>query len=169
LYYQRFEDLPVWNDAIDSVTGKLNGVGDLKSQIERATISVSNNIAEGFERGTNNELIRFLYIARGSAGEVRSMLHLIERFPGMEDLGPDIHHLRGGVESISRQLGGWIEKLKDSDHRGARSQNKQARERAQKAKRQTECRDKLKAMVDETAWKKASPGDGKTNPGEIRE
>jgi len=40
---------------------------------------ISNNIAEGFERGSTTELIHFLYIARGSAGEVRSMLCVIER------------------------------------------------------------------------------------------
>ncbi len=77
--YQRFEDLPVWNDAIElavrllriSQAGRLNGIGDLKSQLERAAISISNNIAEGFERGTNQELITFLYFAKGSAGEVQ--------------------------------------------------------------------------------------------------
>jgi four helix bundle protein len=46
----------------------------LRDQIERAALSVSNNIAEGFERGTTNELLAFLYIARGSSGEVRSKL-----------------------------------------------------------------------------------------------
>ncbi len=92
--YQRFEELPVWNDAIElavrlleiSQAGRLNGVGDLKSQLERSVISISNIIAEGFERGTNNELITFLYIAKGSSCEVRSMLLLLGRLPKMEDL-----------------------------------------------------------------------------------
>ncbi len=137
MYYQRFEDLPVWNEAIDlalevfqlAATGRLNDLGDLRDQIERSAISVSNNIAEGFERGTNNELIHFLYTARGSAGEVRSMLHMIDRCPGLEDLQPDVHHLFDRAKTISNQLGGWIKNLKDSDHQGARSQNTQTRER----------------------------------------
>ncbi len=85
--YKRFEDLPVWNAAIDLAVGiyaltslpEFNSRYSLKDQIERAAVSVSNNIAEGFERGTNNELLAFLYISRGSAGEVRSMLCLLER------------------------------------------------------------------------------------------
>ena len=76
--YTRFEDLPVWNAAIDlavqiyELTSKpsFNGRYSLKNQLERAAVSVSNNIAEGFERGTNKELLTFLYIARGSAGAV---------------------------------------------------------------------------------------------------
>ncbi len=55
------------------------GNGSLRDQIERAAVSVANNIAEGFERGTTQELLNFLYIARGSAGEVRSMLCFLER------------------------------------------------------------------------------------------
>jgi four helix bundle protein len=94
--YKRFEDLPVWQSAVkflldlyafsDSVEDLLRRRSDLRSQFERAALSISNNIAEGFERGTTNELIAFLYIARGSAGEVRSMLCVIELLSGFDDL-----------------------------------------------------------------------------------
>src|SRR5271167_2150367 len=84
--YDRFEQLPVWQAAIElAVTvyawtekPPFQRQFSLRDQIERATVSVSNNIAEGFERGTKQELLTFLYIARGSAGEVRSMLCLLE-------------------------------------------------------------------------------------------
>lgn len=92
--YQRFEDLPVWKDAIELAVKvyeltekeKFKGKHSLKDQIERAAVSVSNNIAEGFERGTTQELLTFLYIARGSAGEVRSMLCLFERIALVSNL-----------------------------------------------------------------------------------
>jgi four helix bundle protein len=85
--YQRFEDLLVWKDAIKLATQVytstqqeiFKGKYSLRDQLERAAVSISNNIAEGFERGTTQELITFIYIARGSAGEVRSMLHLLDR------------------------------------------------------------------------------------------
>ena len=85
--YNRFEDLPVWQTAIalaEEVEDWLEEVKERVSwskrdQIERASMSVSNNIAEGHERGTTPELLSFLYIAKGSAGEVRSMLCYFER------------------------------------------------------------------------------------------
>jgi len=49
---------------------------DLQRQLRRATISISSNIAEGFERNTDKEFIHFLFIAKGSAGEVRSQLYI---------------------------------------------------------------------------------------------
>src|SRR5262250_2078493 len=113
--YTRFEDLPVWNSAIDlavqvyDLTERIEfrRRRSLRDQLERAAVSVSNNIAEGFERGTNNELLAFLYIARGSAGEVRSMLCLLERIPNFRLLNKEIGQLKKRAESCSRQLKGW--------------------------------------------------------------
>ena len=105
--YDRFEHLPVWQAAIElgervyAATEKpaFRRRFSLRDQIERATVSISNNIAEGFERGTTQELLTFLYIARGSAGEFRSMLCLIERFPAFADLKSEISHLKFKAES----------------------------------------------------------------------
>ena len=126
--YKRFEDLPVWNDAVafavdvleftSSARGLLAGIGDLKSQIERASVSVSNNIAEGFERGSNGELIHFLYIARGSCGECRSITHIFGRMHSLRIKKDQILGLRTDAEKISRQLFGWIESLKNSKIKG---------------------------------------------------
>jgi four helix bundle protein len=75
--YERFEDLPVWQAAAD-LAAKLmlwtdqpgfRGKGDLANQLQRASLSISNNIAEGFERGTTSELLHFLYIARARSGK----------------------------------------------------------------------------------------------------
>lgn len=85
--YDRFEQLPVWQAAMefaDRVYSLTNArwfrqPGDLADQLRRAALSISNNIAEGFERGSTAELLQFLYYARGSAGESRSMLHFLSR------------------------------------------------------------------------------------------
>jgi four helix bundle protein len=95
---ERFEDLPVWRAAVDlalriyALTRDryFSHPGDLRDQLRRAALSISNNIAEGFERGSTAELIAFLYIARGSAGEVRSMLHFVDRSPDAEHLKSEI-------------------------------------------------------------------------------
>src|SRR6185295_7196191 len=85
--YHCFEDLPVWRDAIElavrvfDLTAKpcFKYHSGTRNQLENAALSISNNIAEGFERGTTQETLTFLYIARGSAGEVRSMLRFLLR------------------------------------------------------------------------------------------
>src|SRR6267142_6396683 len=92
----------------------------MRDQIERSSVSVSNNIAEGFERGTTPELLTFIYISRGSAGETRSMLCLLERLPRIDDLRSEISDLRSKAESISRQLRAWADSLQNSDIRGTR-------------------------------------------------
>lgn len=124
--YKSFEDLPVWQAAIEfaikvfEFTNKVDfrGIGDVKNQLERAAVSISNNIAEGFERGTNAVLIAFLYILRGSAGECRSMLCLCEQLPQFGKFKSDILNLKSRARNISQQLFGWIESLKNSDIKG---------------------------------------------------
>ncbi len=135
--YKRFEDLPVWKDAIDLARktyaftnhAAFRRHAGLRDQLERATLSISNNIAEGFERGTTNELLAFLYIARGSAGEVRSMHCLLERVPEFSPVQSEICNLRSSAERISRQLYGWIEQLKNAGITGQRHLNDRSRAR----------------------------------------
>jgi four helix bundle protein len=140
--YSRFEDLPVWQAASDLAL-RIFALGEkaplrrhrnLRDQIERAALSVSNNIAEGFERGTTPELLTFLYIARGSAGEVRSMVCLMERISAFADLKSEISNLKSLAETISRQLRGWAQHLQDSPIGGQRYLTSKLRQ-ADKARR----------------------------------
>lgn len=92
--YQRFEDVPVWQDGaalsadifLLTEDRSFKDKGDIANQLQRAGLSVPNNISEGFERGTTQELITYLYYARGSAGEVRSILHVMDRLPYFKHL-----------------------------------------------------------------------------------
>jgi four helix bundle protein len=126
--YERFEDLPVWQSAIELGLGVyeltkdrfFNQPGDLRDQLRRSSLSVSNNIAEGFERGTTAELLAFLYISRGSCGETRSMLLFTERFKDAAHLKSRISELKSLAESCSRQIRGWASNLQNSDIKGQR-------------------------------------------------
>lgn len=80
---KKFEDLICWQEARKLVNNiyrltRNNQFRDfsLKDQIQRASVSIISNIAEGFERGTKEELIHFLYIAKGSCAEVRTQLYI---------------------------------------------------------------------------------------------
>ncbi len=79
-----FENLKAWQDALDlaarvyELFGNCRDFG-FRDQIRSASVSGSSNIAEGYERASNTELIRFLFIAKASCGEVRSQAYLAQR------------------------------------------------------------------------------------------
>ena len=152
--YERFEQVPVWNEAIEvgrlvfvmTGDGAFVGQGDLGNQLQRAGLSISNNIAEGFERGSTAELIAFLYYARGSAGEVRSILCLMERMERFGNLKFQISDLKLRVEGVSRQLRGWADHLQNSEIRGPRHLNDQSRGEYGRGRKSEAFMDKLRRM-----------------------
>ena len=156
--YERFEQLPVWQagmtlaERVFKLTADraFNYQGDLRSQLQRAALSVSNNVAEGFERGTTQELLTFLYIARGSAGEVRSMLCLLGRLDHFVHLKSETSDLKSLAESISRQLRAWDDSLQNSPITGQRHLTEKTRQATDQKKRADAFLDKLKAAQTKT-------------------
>jgi len=168
---ERFEELPVWKKAIDlalktytlTEQADFRGHGSLRDQIERAAVSVSNNIAEGFERGTTQELLTFLYIARGSAGEVRSMPCLLEQMPPFKNLKFRILDPKLMAENVSRQLRGFAGYLHNSDIKGQRYLNEKVRQAEKSARSQRDFLQKLRGIVDEAA-RGTGEDSGEENP-----
>jgi four helix bundle protein len=155
--YERFEDLPVWKASIEfamRIYGLTEGPAfkgrfSLRDQVERAAVSMSNNIAEGFERGTTQELLTFLYIARGSAGEVRSMLCLLERLPAFSDLKSEISDLKSTAEGISRQLRAWADSLQNSEIKGQRYLTAKTRDGEKAARERKEFLEHLRQIREQ--------------------
>ena len=123
---ETFEDLWDWQKGIALVkevymlTGEagapLNRDFGLRDQLQRAAVSIPTNIAEGFERETSKEYVRFLYVAKGSAGEVRSLLRVAL------DIGyidPTRYaQLREQVMEISRLIANHIKAIHGEMERG---------------------------------------------------
>jgi four helix bundle protein len=110
----RFEDLIVWQKAKEMALALYSILRDSKDfsfrdQICRASVSIMNNISEGFERGTDKEFQHFLYIAKGSSGEVRSMLHLALE---LKYINEKVHQdLTSKANEISKMLAGLIKSI----------------------------------------------------------
>ena len=156
--YERFEDTPLWKAAQELGVEVFALVedrafdkkGDLRDQLQRAALSISNNIAEGFERGTTADLVWFLYIARGSAGEVRNGLLLAAKLADRRILKSEISNLKSQIsnllptcESVSRQLRGWADSLQNTDIRGQRHLNDASRAAYTRDQRTREFLEKL--------------------------
>jgi four helix bundle protein len=143
--YERFEDLPVWREGARLYNRVLDLLEEpnvplspgYRNQLDRAALSVSNNIAEGFERVTTNELNMFLAIARGSAGEVRSMMAVVQDRPRLKPHLRRLQEIRSMAESCARQLTAWTASIDSSPVQGKRhltGEVKERRETDQKAK-----------------------------------
>ncbi len=109
-----FEDIVAWQKAHElsiQVYGLLKECRDFgyKDQLQRASVSIMNNIAEGFERQSNKEFKKFLFIAKGSCGEVRSMAHL-GRSLGVIDPKQSKELVQRATE-VSKILSGLIKTL----------------------------------------------------------
>jgi len=111
---KRFEDIIAWQKSkeltikVYSLFSESKDFG-FNNQIQRASVSVMNNIAEGFERKSKNEFKQFLFIAKGSCGEVRSMLYLAEDLNKITE--KDFRMLFNLSEEISKILSGLIKTL----------------------------------------------------------
>ena len=113
----RFEDLEIWRLSADVATkmykltsnNKFSKDFSLRDQIRRASVSISSNIAEGLEMTNNNDLIKFLRIAKGSAGETRSQLYIALELKYTEKNEYDI--LKKDLEILSSKIGKFISYL----------------------------------------------------------
>jgi len=113
-----FEDIIAWqkarelNKVIYSITNNnTNFFKDygLRDQLRRASVSISSNIVEGFERETTKEFIRFLYIAKASAGECRSQIYLAYDLEYITI--EEFNNLKNKISEVSKLISGFIKYL----------------------------------------------------------
>jgi four helix bundle protein len=114
----RFEDLEVWQEGCDltvqiyelSREGKLARDYGLRDQMTRSSVSIPSNIAEGKERETAPELIRYLYIAKGSTGELQTQLYIAQKIGYVDE--EVTYKLIQQTKVLSKKLGSFIKYLK---------------------------------------------------------
>lgn len=117
---ETFEDLRVWQKGIELVKqiylltkdGELSRDFGLRDQLRRASVSVPTNIAEGFERASRKEYVNFLNIAKGSAGEIRSLLRVALEVGYLEQ--PTYTQLYNQAVELSRMLSNQIQAINQS-------------------------------------------------------
>ena len=116
-----FEELPVWKDArkftnkIYNLTKKFPKVENygLTSQITRATVSIGSNIAEGFDRYSKKDFIRFLIIARGSISEIQNNLYIALDLKYINQ--NDFQETYTLSKDLGKQINGFIKYLRSYD------------------------------------------------------
>jgi four helix bundle protein len=124
LKIERFEDLEIWKLArelyrfVFEICSEIPFVNDykLRDQIRSSSGSISDNIAEGFERGGNKEFIQFLYVAKGSCGETRSQLY--RAFDSRYISQDLLNELLEKTVELSQQISNFIKYLQSSSFKG---------------------------------------------------
>jgi four helix bundle protein len=121
---QKFEDILAWQRARELIKEIYARAKDgpfardfgLKDQIQRASVSIMGNVAEGFDRGGDKEFIQFLSISKGSCGEVKSHLYVAL---DQQYVNPtQFNQLYNSADEVGRLLAGFMSYLKQSDLRG---------------------------------------------------
>ena len=122
--FKKFEDMVVWKKSmiltrlIYQTTNQPSFLKDynLVSRIRKSAVSIASNIAEGFERDGNKEFINFLYIAKGSCGELRCQLYIAKDQHYLQaDSFQEMYNL---ATEISVSLNKLIKYLQESDYKG---------------------------------------------------
>ncbi|MCF7784827.1 MAG: four helix bundle protein [Prosthecobacter sp.] len=125
---EKFEDILAWQKAreLTQLVYRASRKGEfakdfaLRDQIRRAVISITSNIAEGFERGGTKEFVQFLGHAKGSCGEVRSQLYIALDEAYLSQ--PDWEELHNRCLEISRLLDGFAKYLRQTEIKGRKFQ-----------------------------------------------
>ncbi|PHN07557.1 four helix bundle protein [Flavilitoribacter nigricans] len=118
-----FKDLRVWQDAMELVvdiyqicrTDAFARDYGLRDQLQRSAVSIPSNIAEGDERGTNKESIRFFNIAKGSVAETITQLLIAYRVGYLDE--KELHQLEEKAEKIRASLKNLIKARKNTSYR----------------------------------------------------
>ncbi len=117
--FNKIEEIHVWKEAIEltekvyetvNKNNKLQRDFSLAEQLKKSAISIPSNIAEGFERESNKEFIRFLYIAKGSCGELRTQIYIAKKLGYLK--GEEYHSLTNLSEKISKMIMSLIKSLR---------------------------------------------------------
>ncbi len=148
---ERFEDMLAWQKAreltrtiYEEIFKNLKFKNDygLSNQIQRAAVSVMSNIAEGFESGTRQEFLNYLYIAKGSAGEVRAQLY------AALDIGylniETFKYLNNLVVECSKLISSFISKLKSGGKEGLQFKREKTKRQVESEKFRDETLEGLK-------------------------
>ncbi len=123
---ERFEDIDAWQKAREltkiiyefTSQGKIANDFSLKDQIRRASVSIMANIAEGFERGGNKEFRQYLAMAKGSVGEVKSLLYVT--LDGGSISSEQFNRIISLADDASRLLAGFLRYLRTTDKKGSK-------------------------------------------------
>lgn len=124
-----FEDLECWQLAVELdasvyefvMNSRLRSEYALRDQMLRSVGSIADNIAEGFERGGNKEFIQFLYISKGSCGELRSQFHRAKRRKLITN--DEFEKYLGDCKLESSKISNFIKYLKNSKLKGSKFTN----------------------------------------------